>query len=1742
MKYIIDSIKQIIVNQKPSLDKQLRVRINGFEDPYIYEEVAKYFHNRYDASLGIVTKVSSEKMAQFSNGNIHNSAIFQLKQNDWVASKNSLTYYRNLPIENAQIIILMGTEVVEDQGGLSDCFNIDPSKIVSNLNGDYSKIFHCSQGEWCEDDSKCINKLCNDLFALVPLNICDLSDFADTQPAFDTIQEFINMFFSNLPRWGLCKQEENIPPFSKISRSEKKNIFQGNSDFISRKMFKTTTKKAFQDYIKKIISYKDQGGLYANGWMGWQDQNIKSFEEFSQVLYDFIIGRNIESNRKKLIHTDFAITEDILKIKLPSSGTNTKNKISQLYGEPLQVFLKAVISTICEGQDISFEKIRIIFSDIELANAIDQSFQLGEAEQIAEKWQKLCCFTGGLFDFLNDRCIEYNDKELTIECETANIFSPNCASEIVSSGIVSLASASKKMSKVCFTVDLENEQSIVNHSKKFAWVFSLSDCWILMFDQILESTKQNSLLSTNFIPLSTVNSFSQLINTKSSEEFYDLLSQTTINHELNLLDFYRSRNYSTQNSLWLGKFSEIGSSFQSFIETISNNGFYFDLAKNPNSKINGFIDDYVKLGSDIVNSTMDIDQDWAMDMYIHSFAIEESLRAITHNEDIMSCIIPPYHPSILQKIVEQSVFIVDGCKEWLKVHAKNRPISLDQIEKAINEIEQLCEISEGIDIFPAAGESYFGSEHVYGYYCLCGKSETSKRNRLKNLLEKDSIYDEDFKKESLKTLDASSSMILDILESYIKAMPNVADNLSIAIINPDELQPIVAALHHYIEYRKDNLSNTTNTIQMRVKILVPPEFKGGRNYLTYWVNTFFSQDENVVIKIFFNEWQTEEDVKEIIDQQVDLAIVMNVLKQNRLGFSKEIENPNITVSDCRYPIVFRPYPVEGMKTKRKISLTQEQFSASTIHSQVVYYSRNFESAEYQKERVVKEFSFDSKQLEIVTMLHNRANWVVCIDSGMDGALLRSGPSANTEYSIIGYSTGKGTHGQYNVTITARKSMVDSVRKQLEARLRQAFHWNEQKTKQAATICIQEASKLDGVSLFKAINRRDHKINEFLAYTLLSLQMNRIQRDADLHVLIHLDSYSHWFHRSAFEQDIETNSLPDFLLVSIKINEQQKIELYVTVIECKIAEYERAQERIAEAKLQVFNGIKRLKRIFDPNSKSVRRRYWYAQLYRALSFSQVTFSDNSEDARNVARVLDRIIDGNFSISWDGIIMGYWKDWNADTEKVNKICDDPAIEIHNVPQLLIQRILLNNDNEDVQFSQWADEENEDPSYGFDVDVSFPDDNDIDTQMVDKSNANNSNHNETPQPESDRNTSTEETLIYTTPGDDNNLKSLGREEKPEKETKTISDLANIRVLVGKDKLGNDVYWDFGHPKLPNRHLLITGTSGQGKTYSIQTMLKELAECGISSVIFDYTEGFRLDQLEKPFINALRDKIQQHVIYSTGVPINPFRRHEIEVAGMKMTEKVSDVAQRIANIFSHVYDFKEQQFSAIYEACREGLEQYGEAMNMSYFKQKLANSKNIAAKTVLSKMSPFLDSVEFKHDVDFDWNGVTHSSGTITIFQLTNYVREIQVIITELMLWDAWHYNKKYGNKDTPFVVVLDEAQNLSHKSDSPSAMILTEGRKFGWSAWFATQSLKVLDDDEIVRLQQASFKLYFKPTDDELTRIAKQLDPSIPNGGPWVNNLKHLNKGQAIVVGDRVKADGIFGHVGPTITSISSFEERK
>ncbi|WP_343274461.1 winged helix-turn-helix domain-containing protein [Ligaoa zhengdingensis] len=371
----------------------------------------------------------------------------------------------------------------------------------------------------------------------------------------------------------------------------------------------------------------------------------------------------------------------------------------------------------------------------------------------------------------------------------------------------------------------------------------------------------------------------------------------------------------------------------------------------------------------------------------------------------------------------------------------------------------------------------------------------------------------------------------------------------------------------------------------------------------------------------------------------------------------------------------------------------------------------------------------------------------------------------------------------------------------------------------------------------------------------------------------------------------------------------------------------------------------------------------------------------------------------------------------------------------------------------------------------------------------------------------------------------------------------LGAVRLLLGEEtRTKEKYYWEFGNRELNNRHLLINGNSGCGKTYCIQGLLMEAALQGVSSVVFDYTGGFTNSKLDPVFKEALGDRIRQRIIRIEKIPINPFAKHEIQIdAELFVPENDVDIASKLAEIFSSVYALGDQQKSAVYSAVLAGVKAHGEAMNFQLMVEELERMGTSYAKTVVSKIQAFTDIDPFAVDEGFRWEDIRDSQGMVYVMQLTGYGRDIQILLTELMLWDIWSYSIKNGDESKPFILVLDEAQNLSHSDRSPSAKILTEGRKFGLSGWYATQFMKPqLSDDEIQRLQQAGQKLYFCPPDDGVTMVAKNIDINAQGAKEWAERLKKLKKGECVTCGSMVRG-GKWVKYDPKVIKISSMEER-
>ncbi|WP_244896230.1 DNA phosphorothioation-dependent restriction protein DptH [Planomicrobium okeanokoites] len=388
------------------------------------------------------------------------------------------------------------------------------------------------------------------------------------------------------------------------------------------------------------------------------------------------------------------------------------------------------------------------------------------------------------------------------------------------------------------------------------------------------------------------------------------------------------------------------------------------------------------------------------------------------------------------------------------------------------------------------------------------------------------------------------------------------------------------------------------------------------------------------------------------------------------------------------------------------------------------------------------------------------------------------------------------------------------------------------------------------------------------------------------------------------------------------------------------------------------------------------------------------------------------------------------------------------------------------------------------------------------------------------------------------------LPKVDKPGDKFRNRLDLKDIRIKIGKAVNSNrDIYWEFGNSSLANRHLLISGGSGQGKTYFMQCLLVEKAKLGLSSIVIDYTEGFLPNQLEPEFVGFLGDKLKQNVVISEKLPINPFKRNIRNIGGLELPESNTDIAERVKSVFASVYkSLGIQQQNAIYETVREGMDQYGDQMDFKKLKDLMEEAGSSYAKTALSQIRPLIDRDLFDFTQSIDWKEISEAIGEVFVIQLTLFPRDVQLVITEFILWDLWNYSVRYGNKNSPLPVLMDEAQNLDHTEKSPSARILTEGRKFGWSGWYATQFLKSqLGADELARLQNAAEKVYFLPPEQELSNIAASLSKDNSEKKIWESKLSNLKKGQCIVHSPILKENGELSAPLPTVVNISPLSDR-
>ena len=989
--------------------------------------------------------------------------------------------------------------------------------------------------------------------------------------------------------------------------------------------------------------------------------------------------------------------------------------------------------------------------------------------------------------------------------------------------------------------------------------------------------------------------------------------------------------------------------------------------------------------------------------------------------------------------------------------------------------------------------------------------EASLTTRL--LLRYDAFEDEYMSDATLFTESRESILILRILQDYRKLHPHADDGLSIAIYQDQDIQPVIAAVDFFLKDICKQRDEQSGKYAMSVTVFT--ESSDDSN-VTRWVDQWRERWEAAETQSSLAHYRQSllsvahrlvssenyyQQFRRLISEglEIDIAILSGFIRAGAEGNDfQSVSSFDVTSRTLKFPILektFCAFRDPGRQLQRVRVLSNRQFSIATRHAEVM---ARLKSPEIQQNthHIVRGFGDYAPWQGVVDDLHQCAEWVVCIDPSIDERLI-----VQEKRKIIGFGSGVGAHGGANYTISTEQFRDSDVLHRLTAAIGDVYsEWSseiyELVAKGVLKEVLEEPRRLSGLSLVRATGIGQY-IRDFMAYSLtrklLAVNGERLFCDQ----LVSLDAYQHWFDSS------ESSTRPDLLWVIARLCGDGR-HLDLRMIECKLAN--RSEVHLDKARQQLENGLRHLVSAFKPRRDDESdeddrpdQRYWWLQLHRLIA-SRVEITQRDEEP--VLAALERLAEGDYDIEWRAAAVSFWTDQKSKGLSLDNVwsCNidgqEFQIGVISSGSDFVQRLCTSQITESLP---WKDS-----TIRYDATVHR-----VGYEAQIEEFRAESEAIELISPESGIGSSIDRV-------DDKNRKSKAIVE-------TDASLPE-RIPIGTTSNGSrPVYWEFWHKDLNNRHILLFGASGMGKTYTIQCLLSELGQNGQNSLIVDYTNGFFDNQLEEDFKALLKPR--QHIVRKRPLAINPFRQQTETIGDEFIAEGEANTAQRISGIFAEVYNLGDQQKSVLYQAIKNGISYSSDTVmtldDLIPYLEEISEERGTtgtAARSLISKIRPFIDQNPFGKEDAESWERLfTDSQHRCHVLQLAGFLRDSSRLITEFSLIDLYWYYRGRGTENSPRILVLDEIQNLDHREETPLAQLLREGRKFGFSLILATQTMSNLAKDQRDRLFNAAHKLFFRPTDTELRTYA---DIAATTTGEkvdtWKTRLASLKKGECYSLG--------------------------
>lgn len=1700
----------------------------------------------------------------------------------WIDEEDRLTWYRNLTRHNAAndgsacdglVVVLVGLNHATDRGGLADFHQVNESRIWQDMEQCFMPwLERIDQRLDLNAGSTTLEQfdvVLQQLFRLRPLRLGRLAEFLEqrviTGASLYSFAEFAERFFMQLPAWDLPPLfMENSSDAALRGKKAATALAEAHA-FISHQRYKTTIgQKNDWQKIEKALA---EDNFCVPATLDGAD-TYADVAAYRETLRAFIYEANAEA-KARLLRTDSMPLLQILKRKPPKKSTQ---KVQAFGGMSFEALLQGIwqglvaFSKECDPVPMAdcLTGIHVELLRLDHDLVADEEAGVG-VEELARELLQGCL--GGL-----DGVLEEIDIRLPVDEEQA--LQPHRQWEkhvpvSLDLGLDRLKiGTSRARPNVQFRVNITGVGEAEPVESVFKWAFGATQPERVLFEsaKMVRARWGQAANPIQLLPAYRVPSVAMtaLYFAADEDEAHRLLIQAMTDMELvNLLDGLPNAHVDPELRVLV---TTVVARYRDWLDALLTQGYYTARKERLPSLLTAF--------DNVAQSVLDTNLLGGAELLRRFY---KAFLLVDERADVNAAYLPAalawgLSPAVLELAQARVRFLADGFPDAVGELALGRGgsvaferlLALAQIHRPL---AALVVNSQGV---LSASIKSFGTLHYLG-----AEPSAEKSLAVQTLLRDEESDDDEDVKDILRPCE-ERDLVSRVLSDYQQLYPFAEDGLRILAVNVRDLSTILAGVDAFL---KDYLKQTPSdwpafhcTVMVYSTSSSPMAME---KHLMLWRNNVLERQREkgrplvLYVGHRYAPSPGSTAVIELLKQEqrrYDIAFLFHFLRDGLVGrtiTALPFEFDFNGWGGAQFPIAEYPRPIQkGDWYRRQSLLSNRRLRVQSRHADLSA-KLHYDGKTSRDHLIVGHVDYHP-WVPLIETLHQLAHWVACVDPFVDKRLLGSeeGPQ---QRKIVGFTSGLGAYGELNLTISTERDTLKQLTNQVKNRLSGLLPFAPTTGFEAMAVrVVKEAEEIIGLSSLRAVVGVDERIREVVGFAAIRRALSF--PPGQMTQLLPMDALSHWFAGDA------VTLRPDLLQLTLEVRPDDVPLVHAVVVECKLAQHNPVH--FAKACEQVQEGLRHLTGLLAPQRDDLRRvgfdrRYWWAQLHRAMT-SRSVVALAEQELRELDQALECLAEGQFEICWQGVIFTFWTNVEGPLPVVERVgLDAGAIESpFQIPnEFAIQHLALGYQGllalfategaspvlhiagpairlrphlADKRGATGTGDPAENPATVVPQPTAIPFIPAAPLVAASLPNAVPANAASLPTPLPIPLATLEtppsvpgEYVVPLPPAAPAAPPTLAAERFPLPE----------RILLGNRPNGEPVFWHYGNPHLSNRHMLIFGASGSGKTYGIQCLLAEMAQQRLHSLIIDYTDGFLPQQVEPAFKAVAKSK--DHFVFTDRLPLNPFRRQRqiIDPSRPAVEETPYQVATRIASIFSSIFPtLGDQQSAALIRVLQAGIQANPSFTLDDVLSLLRADSQNGDA--LANKLEPLIHSRPFQADVESAWEGMLSSPDHwVHVLQLKGLAREIQKMITEFALWDLWDYAQNTGSKNRPIPVVLDEIQNLDHSSDSPIDKMLREGRKFGLSLMLATQTTSQFDQEQRDRLFQAGHKLFFKPATTEIDRFA-QLLAQTPLGlskTEWGQRLASLEKGQCWSLGPVLKSNGTLKEEA-VLVSVTSLEQRQ